>query len=315
MKKIAYLACFLAIISAIAGGALAYVNSLTAPIIQEMGIAAEKENLELIFPGGTFTELEYTDETGMVKGVYEAAGEGYVFKIEANGYSSTPIQFMLAFDLDGKTVGFKVLSHQETSGFGARVFEEDYTNEVLSRTSADAYPLLSGATVTSTAVVKGIDAAKGIFNTMNGIVVDPNEEAEIEIPALSLGNPVALSEDLSRFDAQVTDQTNGVFLVAIKGYGLIEGDPEHGDYIRNEFEVEIDLESRQVVRVSLVTFGDTKGIGDKVDTEEYYALFEGLSLDDMSQSIDTVTGATWTSKSVIAAVQAAMTTASGYVEE
>ncbi len=309
MKKIAYLACFLAIISAVAGGALAFVNSLTAPVIQEMSIAAEKENLELIFPGASFVEMDYTDESGLIQGVYEAEGKGYVFKVEAYGYSSTPIQYMIAFDSEGKTVGFTVLSHQETSGFGSRVFEDGYTNEVLSRTSADAYPLLSGATVTSKAVVAGIDAAKAIFNDMKGIEADDTQTAEITKPALDLSNPMALNSDLERFDAQVEDQGNGIYFVSVKGYGLIEGDSDHGNYTRNEFEVEINLETREVVRVTLITFGDTKGIGDKIDTEDYSALFEGLSLDAMDVEVDNITGATWSSKSMIAAVQAAMNAA------
>ncbi len=314
MKKIVYLACFLAIISAVAGGALAYVNSITAPVIEEMSIAAEKENLELIFPGAAFKEVEYKDETGLVKGMYEAEGQGYVFKIETYGYSSTPVLFMIAFDTNGETVGFNVLSHQETNGFGSRVFEEDYTNDVLGRTSADAYPLLSGATVTSTAVVKGIDAAKAIFNEMNGIEASETT-TEPAKPELSLGNPVALDSDLERFDAQVEDQGDGIYLVSVKGYGLIEGDPDHGNYTRNEFEIKIDLETNEVIQVALITMGDTKGIGDKIDDEEYLSLFNGLSAENMSTEVDTISGATWSSKSVVAAVQAALNAAQGGSDE
>lgn len=305
MKKIAYLACFLAVISAIAGGTLAAVNSLTAPIIEEMGISAEKANLELIFPGAAFKEVEYTDESGLVKGVYEAEGKGYIFKIETFGYSSTPVMFLLAFDAEGKTVGFKALSHQETSGFGARVFEEDYTNQVLSKSSADSYDLLSGATVTSTAVVKGINAAKVIFNAMKGIETT-EADTEIKAPTLALGNPVSFDADYASNAAVVEDKGNGLYSVEVKGYGLLEGDPEHGTYTINVVEVQVDLVTRTIASVELVSFGDTKGIGDKTVNEEYYALFKGLSVDDLKQEVDTVTGATITSKSIIAAVQAVM---------
>ena len=41
MKKTAYLAFFLAVMCAIFGGAIAYVNELTAPIIAEQAMAAE----------------------------------------------------------------------------------------------------------------------------------------------------------------------------------------------------------------------------------------------------------------------------------
>ncbi len=308
MKKTIYLACFLAIISAIAGGALALVNNMTAPIIKDMSIAAEKENLELIFPGAAFTEVEYTDETGLVKGMYLAEEEGYVFKVETFGYSSTPIQFMIAFDLEGKVVGYTVLSHQETSGFGSRVFDEEYNTQVIGKTSGDSFPLLTGATVTSTAVVKGIDAAKMIFNDLKGITVDPNATpAPVEKPALSLGNAKALDKDFAKYDAQVEDQGNGVYLVSVKGYGLLEGDSDYGDYDRNEFEIVI--QEGLVESVKLVSFGDTKGIGDKIENPEYEELFIGLSVENMTVEVDTITQATWTSESMIAAVQAAMNAA------
>ena len=48
MKKIITLALFLAVVAGLAGGALSFVNGITAPIIQEAAIAAEKER-ELFF--------------------------------------------------------------------------------------------------------------------------------------------------------------------------------------------------------------------------------------------------------------------------
>ncbi|MEG2835132.1 FMN-binding protein [Anaerorhabdus sp.] len=313
MKKILYLACFLAIISAIAGGALSYVNSITAPIIKEMGIAAEKENLEIMFPGAEFTEIEYVDETGLVKGAYEATGKGYIYKVETNGYSSTPIIFMIAFDNDGKVVGFTPLQQQETSGFGSRVFEDGYTSQVIGKTSADGFPLLSGATVTSSAVVNGINAAKSVFNEMMGITADPNAPVEEIKPELALGNPVKLSEDFARFDAQVEETGDGVYTVKVKGYGLIDPEGHAGEsgteYARNVFEVTIDKANNKVVSVVNTTFGDTTGFGDKATSEDYLALFTDLDASNLDQDIDTVTGATWTSKSVLAAVQAAINAA------
>ena len=45
MKKIIHLTLFLAIISALAGGVLGFVNQITAPIIAEKKIAALMEEL------------------------------------------------------------------------------------------------------------------------------------------------------------------------------------------------------------------------------------------------------------------------------
>ena len=84
------------------------------------------------------------------------------------GYASTPFTFLIAFNNDGTVAGYQVLSSSETSGFGSRCFEEDYSNQVKALTSADAFPLLSGATLTSTGVTNGIDAAKAHFNNLQG---------------------------------------------------------------------------------------------------------------------------------------------------
>ncbi len=130
-------------------------------------------------------------------------------------------------------------------------------------------------------------------------VVEEEPEAE-----LNFGEAVALNSDLERFDAQVEDQGNGVYFVSVKGYGLIDGDSDHGNYTRNEFEIVI--EDGVITGITLVTYGDTKGIGDVIDTEAYKNLFVGLSGGELDTEIDTLTGATWTSKSMIAAVQAAL---------
>ena len=50
MKKILHLTVFLALIAALAGGALAFANNMTAPVIAANELAAEKETLKEIYP-------------------------------------------------------------------------------------------------------------------------------------------------------------------------------------------------------------------------------------------------------------------------
>lgn len=307
MKKIIYLTCFLAIVCAIAGGALTVVNDMTAPVIESMAIEAEKENLELIYPGADFTEVENTDDTGLILGIYEAAGQGYVYKLQNTGYSSTPFQFLIAFNLDGTVGGYQMLQSSETNGFGARAWEDEYTNTILGLTSSDAFPLLSGATVTSTGVVEAIDAAKAHFNALQGIEYDENAVAEA--PALATGNPVALNSDLADYNATVTDEVadgdKTTYTVTAYGFGLLNG---QSDYSENVFEVVVNNADLTIDSIAMTQFGDTAGIGDKIDTPEYFDLFKGATIDS---SVDTVTGATFTSNSAIAAAQAALNAAGG----
>ena len=53
MKKTLYLACFLAIVSALAGGLLAAVNEVTAAKINANALAEVMGSLEKVFPGTT----------------------------------------------------------------------------------------------------------------------------------------------------------------------------------------------------------------------------------------------------------------------
>ena len=90
MKKTLYLACFLAIVSALAGGLLAAVNEVTAAKINANALAEVMGSLEKVFPGTTYAEVtEYTDESGLVTGVYQAEGQGYMFQVETSGFKDT----------------------------------------------------------------------------------------------------------------------------------------------------------------------------------------------------------------------------------
>ena len=107
MKKIIHLTVFLAIISALAGGVLGFVNQITAPIIAEKKIAAVKASLQEIFPSATeFAEITI-EENDVVVNAYEATGVGYAFNVSIQGYKDV-IEFIIGFDLNGKIAGLKM---------------------------------------------------------------------------------------------------------------------------------------------------------------------------------------------------------------
>ena len=160
-----YKVVLLGVLCAICGLLLGGVNAVTAPVIAEAKIANEKVNLEKIYPGATFTAVEdYKDESGMVEGVYVAEGKGMIYKIHGVGYASDGFDFLIAFNDDGTVGGYQVLAENETSGFGKRCFEDEYVSQINALTASDTAPLLSGATLTSTAVQKGYAAAAALFN-------------------------------------------------------------------------------------------------------------------------------------------------------
>ena len=158
-----YKVVLLGVLCAVCGLLLAGVNAITEPNISEAAIANEKANLEKIYPGAAFAAVDYSDDTGLVTGAYSAEGKGMIYKIHAVGYNADGFDFLLAFNEDGSVGGFQVLEENETAGFGKRCFEDDYGSQINALTSSDTAPLLSGATLTSTGIQKGFNAAKALF--------------------------------------------------------------------------------------------------------------------------------------------------------
>ena len=119
MKKNLHLFLFLAVVAAISGLLIGYVNSIVDPLIKANDVKAENQNLAKIFPDSTFTELTYDKSDGTVLKVYRAEDAGYVVKATAVGYNaSDPLIVLIGFDNDGQTVAVIPLQMQETNGYG-----------------------------------------------------------------------------------------------------------------------------------------------------------------------------------------------------
>ena len=57
----AYLAIFLAVVAAIAGGALSFANSMTAPVIKSNDEKAEKASLLEMYPEASVDDFKVVD--------------------------------------------------------------------------------------------------------------------------------------------------------------------------------------------------------------------------------------------------------------
>ena len=293
MKKIIHLTVFLAVVGALSAGVLSYVNDLTAPIIEAQKLAAVKESLEVLYPGANFSELSTeADETGLVSAAYKAEGKGYIYSVQVVGYnSSTPIDFMMSIDNDGTISGYVVLTQQETNGIGSRVADDEFKNTVVGKGINDSISTLSGATVSSTAVVKGINAAKALFGAQAGVSVDTPSDPVVTTPVYTL------SDDYSGNSATVVSVDGNTYTVTSTGF------PGNS---ANEYAIVV--ENGAIVSVTNTVFGDTEGIGNAAVSEDALSAYVGTTL---TSEVDAVSGSTFTSKSVFAALQAALKNASG----
>ena len=309
MKKALYLALFLALTSALAGAVLAGVNSITAPIISERSNSAIKSTLQEYFPTATqFTEIKFTDATGLVQNAYEAKGAGYAYNVKVQGYKDI-ITFIVAFSNEAKIVGFKVTYINDTPGLGMRVKDKEFSDGVIGKTSTSAIATLSGATISSTAAVKGVNAAKAVFNKMKGIVDNGSGTPIPGEPVVNLGGPLLiLSPATALSPAKILGKTSAgnitTYRVSSPGFAVTGGEEEGGATNPNIYVIQIDNTTKKVVSVAYETFSDTKGIGDKTNSKKFLDQFIGLSLSDANASVDVVTGATYSSTSAARALRA-----------
>ncbi len=113
---------------------------------------------------------------------------------------------------------------------------------------------------------------------------------------------LSLSDSYDEYEALVVDNGDGTYSCIAKGFGLLNNMGD--DYDENK--VTVTIKDGAVVSVTLDNFGDTTGVGDVAVTDNALAAYEGLTADD---SVDAVSGATYTSTSVAAMVSAALAAA------
>ena len=176
----------LLIISAVAALLLALTNSVTADTIAQRSEQAKAEARKLVLDSAeTFEEVKdiKTDNSKGIEvaEVYEAKDAsgntvGYTLKVLPSGYGGK-IELMVGIDSANSQVsGINVVSNWETAGLGEKStepeFSEQYKGKPLEELSVlkngtpgdTEIKAISGATITSTAVTNGVDAAIEVYN-------------------------------------------------------------------------------------------------------------------------------------------------------
>ena len=164
---------------------LSFVNAVTKDTIAANDAAKIAAALGGLFPEAAAPEATSVDGSyaAEVKGFYEVKdGEnviGYYADVAPVGFKGA-VNMMVGISTDGKVVGVKILSHGETIGIGTKIEEEGFLSGFIGRFGSLAYKKgasadetgvidgISGATYSSKAVIVGVDAALGAYNTAKG---------------------------------------------------------------------------------------------------------------------------------------------------
>ncbi len=150
---------------------LGLTNSVTAPIIADLALETEKKSRQIVFAdAASFGEaVVLEDGTSVVAALDEAGSEiGHVVVNVAKGYGGD-ISVMTGVDASGKVTGVNILSHAETAGLGANATTDSFRSQFVGlingitvskdKAGDNSIDALTGATVTSRAVVNAVNAA------------------------------------------------------------------------------------------------------------------------------------------------------------
>lgn len=189
MNNIAKLGSILFGICAVAALALGLTNNITAPIIEQRNIQANNESRQMVLPQATeFVQMDNSIfanveglEDGLVSEVYEGKNKdevvGYTIKTLPKGYGGK-IELIVGISKDGLVTGTNIGSMSETPGLGSKASEPKFKDQFKDKpattelsvvkgsvSSENEIQAISGATITSKAVTKGVNAAIEVYNS------------------------------------------------------------------------------------------------------------------------------------------------------
>lgn len=146
----------LTLIAVVAGAALAYVNSITAPTIEQIKAQQEADAEKEVLAGQEGTAIKVSDP---------------------NGFGGT-LTVMVGVAPDGTILGYKVLETQETPGLGAKAqewFQKGQKGDIIGKKAGELMVTKDGgdvdaitaSTITSRAFLRCINQAK-VADTATG---------------------------------------------------------------------------------------------------------------------------------------------------
>ena len=196
MRNSLRLVIILAVISAVAGGALALVNSFTEPKIKAYQALAEANAYRRALPEAeSFSDLPdllakvktnpaTSNVTDLKVGLNNGTEVGWVCKVLTNGFNGN-IVMLVGINKSGALGEAVILEQKETPGLGTKVTDPEFIaqpsikkvtpGEILKVNKDNGkVQAVAGATISSRAVVRGINQVLSFYQsqTSDGLSED-----------------------------------------------------------------------------------------------------------------------------------------------
>ncbi|MCH5287378.1 MAG: FMN-binding protein, partial [Christensenellaceae bacterium] len=272
----------LGIIALVAALVLAVTNAITKGPIAEHQIAALREAFAAVMPADEYEEITVPASYN-VSSLYAAktGGEvaGYCVTAVGKGYNGD-VAVTMGVGLDGLVTGVVVgdTNFAETSGYGARAkepaFQEQF--EGLDAVNGGSFQALSGATVTSTAVLNAVNRA---LTCVDEVALNKEPAA---VPLVSFGAPA---------EREVVELTGEVLEGSAWGF-------------KSDVTVQITLDADGAISgINVDTSDESEGYGQRLMTEPFVEQFIGQTGPfAIGENINVLSGASVTSRAVVEAV-------------
>lgn len=183
----------LLIVCIVAAGVLGVTNAVTFERILEQAIRENDEaRREVLSAADEFNKVEgngisdilsksnYEIITEVYEGKTQGQSLGYTIKTSPKGYGGT-VEIVIGIDMEGKVKGIKVGENSETPGLGKNAATPKFQGQFIGKDWDDGVVLIkngvpkdneilsiAGATVTSTAVVEGVNTALELIEEIIG---------------------------------------------------------------------------------------------------------------------------------------------------
>ena len=275
-------------------------------------VTLSDEACKAVLPDATTFEAVESATSGVQAAV--KADTGWVIQASAKGFGGQ-VPVIVGLDADGAIVGVSFPENSETDGFGAKLYQEG--NEEAAALAASLVgksgevaigdvDAISGATISSKAVVEAVNTALSCYNEValgQAPAADEGSEgtdlsamsAEEARAALAPGatlTQITAPEGLT--DAWQGDDGSYVLYAEDKGY----------EYSTKPLNVAVGFDANGAITgVWVDVSGQTAGIGDQAAGADYLSQYTGITDEAGLDGVDTIAGATESTRGVKKAVR------------
>lgn len=176
LKEIFKLSAILIIVCSFSAALISYTHGLTAPIIEARKQSAILDGYMEVLPNAaelsTFIQTESAIITEIMQSNQTGHANGFIYTVTPNGYSGK-ITLMVGIEHpSGIITGVKILEQTETPGLGAKCTNPSFLKQfadksihqelIVSKKASKESEIqaLTASTITSNAIVKGINTAR-----------------------------------------------------------------------------------------------------------------------------------------------------------